>query len=235
MGVLDKLDGATTRTEVVDLIMDAALAERWEELSNQLDDAAKSDYDSGSLAMPAATKTVNEMDKIRDQVEASRVYFHFEPMDWTERLSLQAEHPPRPSAAIDQLRGFNVATFIPALIRATCVKVVDEVGDESTEIPAATWDTLLGNPAAEPPVRPKLAAGQVDRLYAAASKSNQGVSRVPPSARFLLGSQDTGASLAQPSPGTPPRNGSQAGSPRGSRKSSTAKKAAPTRAASSAS
>lgn len=225
MSVLDKLAGASTRTETVDLILDAVLDERWDELDRRLAEASKQDYDSGSLAMTATTAIVNEMDALRDQVEASRVTFHFEPMDWTERIALQAEHLPRPHVAIDQLRGFNVATFIPALIRATCVKVVDTSGDESVDIPDTTWDTLLGNPKTDPPTPPKLTAGQVDSLYAAAAKSNQGVSRVPPSARFLLGSQDTEASLAQPSPGVSPPSASGGGSRPGSPRSSTTKKA----------
>ncbi len=210
-------------------------AARWEALSNELDAAAKADTDSGSLALPATTKIVDEMDAIRDQVQASQVTFTFEQMDWTDRAVLQAEHPPRDGNIGDRMRGFN-ATYIPALIKATCVKVTDANGDEATDIPAETWDHLLGNPDADPPIRASLAPGHVAKLYAAAQSANQGESQVPPSARFLLGSQDSEASLAQPSPGQArPRSASKAGSPRGSRKSSTAKKAVPKKAGSSGS
>ncbi|MEO5665517.1 MAG: hypothetical protein ABIR39_19805 [Nocardioides sp.] len=229
MGVLDTMATATATVREETLILNAALAARWDELSRQLDQAAKDDASGGakgtSLALPATTKVVNEMDEIRDQVMASQVTFTFEQMDWPERVQLQAEHPARPGNAADRVRGFNVSTFVPAIIKATCVKVVDAAGDEETEIPDASWDRLLGNPLADPPVRPALAAGQVTKLFSAAHDSNQGESRIPPSARFLLESQDSGASLAQPSPGKSPRSASAAGSPRGSRRSSATKKA----------
>lgn len=235
MGVLDIMAGATVGTKQETLILDAALEERWLELTTKLEKAAASDVDTGSLAMPATTAIVNEMEELREAVEASQVTFHFAPMDWPSRLALQADHPPRDGNTIDRVRRFNVETFIPALIKATCVKTVDHAGDEATEIPDATWDHLLGNPQADPPVKPTLTLRQVERLYAKASATDDGVSRVPPSARSLLGSQDSGASLAQPSPGTSRRSGSAAGSPRGSRKSPTAKKAAPKKAESSGS
>lgn len=242
MGVLDKLAGATTGTREVELILDAALDAQWEHLNRQLDRAAAEDVanvdedgQADSLAMPATTKVIDEMEEIRERVDASRVTFTFAPMDWPARLSLQADHPPREGNLIDQVKGYNVEEFIPALIRATCTKVTDAAGDESTEIPDAHWDHLLGNPHADPPAKPTLTHGQVARLFNAAESTDRGVTRVPPSARYLLGVQDSGASLAQPSPGTSPHDGSEGGSPRGSRKSSTAKKAAPKKARSSAS
>jgi len=248
MGVLDKLASASTGTKQVELILDAALDARWEELSRQLDTAYEADakllvQDTGSadagpqgpsLALPSTTKVVDEMEEIRDRVIASTVTFWFAPMDWRERIALQAEHPPQEGNLLDQTRGYNALTFVPALIRASCVRVVDQDGDESTDIPDATWDHLLGNPAANPPVKPTLTHRQVSKLFAAAQQTDDGA-RIPPSARSLLGIQDSGASLAQPSPGTSPRSGSAAGSRRTSRRSSTAKKAAPKKAASSGS
>jgi hypothetical protein len=226
MGVLDTLDTAsrTTRTETI--ILDADLARQWDELSQRLDQAAKSDTDKGSLALPETTRVVNEMDALRDRVLASQVTFTFQQIDWDARVLMQAEHPPRAGNAADRIRGFNLSTFVPATIKACCVKVTDGTGDEATEIPDEKWDRLLGNPEADPPIRPALAAGHVTKLFAAAQETNQGESRIPPSARFLLESQDSGASLAQPSPGRSPRSASKAGSPRGSQKSSATKKAA---------
>lgn len=229
MGVLDTMAGATPTTRTETIILDAALAARWEELSKGLDAAATDDAkaltdgegQTESLALPATTRVVNEMEQIRAEVEASEVTFTFEQMDWLERVDLQAEHPPRDGNVGDRMRGFN-ATYIPALIKATCVKVTDANGDEATDIPAATWDKLLGNPEADPPIRAALAPGQVSKLYAAAQAANQGETQVPPSARFLLGSQDSEASLAQPSPGQArPRSASKAGSRRTSRSTST--------------
>lgn len=232
MGVLDKLAGATTGTVTVDLILDAALEAEWDLLHRQLEGAYNDDVnlvdDDGngeSLAMPATTRVVNRMEEIRDQVAASKVTFEFKPMDWPDRLALEVDHPPRLDNLVDASRGYDVTTFIPAMIRATCVKVTDAAGDESTDIPRETWDHLLGDPTADPPVKPALTYGQISRLFGAAQRTDTGVTRVPPSARYLLGAQDSGASLAQPSPGTSPLDGSEDGSPRGSRKSSTAKKA----------
>lgn len=248
MSVLDKLDSATTGTRDVEIILNAALEAKWERLSRELDSALTDDSkvvddngQGGSLALPATTRVVDAMEEIRDQVIASKVTFRMEPMDWRDRLPLQADHPPREGNLVDQARGYNTMTFIPALIRASCVKVIDADGDEATDIPDEKWDNLLGvtaDPTADPPVKavkPKLTHGQVSRLFAGAQEADQGATRVPPSARSLLGVQDFGASLAQPSPGTSPRDVSTGGSPRGSRKSSTAKKAAPKKARSSGS
>lgn len=240
MGVLDKLDTASVGHRDVEIILDAALQAQWDELNRQLDDAITDDSkgvvgEGASLAMPATTRVIDEMDEIRERVLASRVTFRMEPVDWRARLPLQADHPPREGNLIDQVRGYNIETFTPALIRASCVKVVDSDGDEATDIPDEKWLNLLGDPTADPPVKPKLTANQVAQLFAGAQEADQGVTQVPPSARFLLDSQDFGASLAQPSPGTSPRSDSAGGSPRTSRKSSTAKKAPAKKAKSSGS
>jgi len=150
-------------------------------------------------------------------------------------IALQAEHPPRDGNLGDRLRGFNSDTFYRALVRRSCLSVTGADEDEVTEIPDAVWDSLLGRPATEdqPAVAGSLNLRQVDRLIAAANVVNDAETAVPPSARSLLESQDSGASLAQPSPGKGPRpSDSKGGSRRGSPKSST-KKTAPTQAGSS--
>lgn len=236
MGVLDTLGAATTGTVQVTLILDGALDAEWTRLSLELSNASQVDYDNGSLAMPATTAIVEQMEAIRERVEASQVTFDFVPMEWPDRLTLMAKHPAREGDVVDQMRGYNVTTYISALIKASCVKVTDQQGDESTTIPDSTWTHLLGDPNANPPVKPALAPGQVTRLHSAATDANQGASRVPPSARSLLVSQDSGASLAQPGPGKAPhRNGSEDGNRPGSPKSSTGKKAAAKKVRSSAS
>lgn len=222
MGVLDKLDAASTARRKVSLILDAALEAEWRDLKDQLDQAATADVDTGSLAMPATTKVVNAMEAIRERVAASEVTFHFESVDWRERVRLQAEHPPRKDNRVDAFRGYDVEAFTPAIIRKTCVGVTDNEGDEPTPIPDETWDRLLGTDGA----KPQLSLGQIDLLYAATTEVNEGLAAVPRSARFLLGSQASEASLAQPTPGTSPRSASKAGSRPTSRKSSATKKAA---------
>jgi len=216
MGVLDTLAKASKARREVELILDTALEAEWFRLKEELADAADKDFQGGSLAMPATTAIVNQLEEIREQVEASMVTFTFEQIGWAERVSLQAEHPPREGNRIDELRACNLETFTPAVIRATCTGVRGHGEDEPTTVPDETWDTLL----------PDLSYAQIDRLYAAATTVNDGLAKVPTSARFLLETKDSEASLARPGPGTSPPSASKAGSRRTSRKSSVTKKAA---------
>lgn len=227
MSVLDTLRGATAARKSVTMCVDGALQAEWDSLKDQLDDAAREDTQNGSLALPKTTAIVNQMDELREKVAASEVTFLFEKMDWSERLALQAAHPPRDNNLPDRIRGFNNATFYPALIKASCVSVAGADGDVATDVPDEVWDALLGTPATDdkPAVPGSLNLGQVNTLSAAANHVNDGETTVPPSARFLLGNQDSEASLAQPSPGTPPPSGSEDGNPSGSPTTSTTKKA----------
>jgi hypothetical protein len=149
-------------------------------------------------------------------------------LSWGEYLRLQADHPARDGNPLDRIRGFNVESFYPALIRKTCVTVSAAVA-EPEKVPDDVWDTLLG--AGDK--RGSLNLNQINKLIGAADYVMNGETAVPPSARSLLKSQDFGASLAQPDPGTSPPSGSEAGSRPTSPKSSTKKKA-PTKAGSGA-
>lgn len=216
MGVLDTLAAASKARRDVELILDTALETQWEALRQELAVAADADVQGGSLAMPATTEIVNRMEEIRERVEASEVTFTFEQLGWAERLNLQAAHPPREKNRLDELRGCNLETFTPAVIRASCVGVREHGEDEPTAVPDETWETVL----------PSLSYGQIDRLYIAATQVNDGLAKVPTSARFLLEMKDSGASLAQPGPGTSAPSASKAGSRRTSPKSRATKKAA---------
>jgi hypothetical protein len=155
------------------------------------------------------------------------VTFEFEGMDWTERLALQAEHPPRQGNIADQIQGVNIATYFPALIRRCCVSATDVNGDTATEVPDATWDNLLGRAATDeaPAIRGRLHMAAVDKLAKTAQAVNDKETSVPPSALSYLASQDSGASLERPSPGTSARSASEGGSRPTSQRSSTTKKA----------
>lgn len=232
MGVLDTLAAATDqapREFPVKVITDAKLYDEWQAATNALDAAVDTDAKHASMAgRPATTAAVEKLEAIRDKVMASEVEFVFAKIGWTNHVGLQAEHPPVKGNPIHARRGYNVETFTNALIRRSCIRVVGADGDVSTTIPAATWDGLLGAPArpswGDQPARPAidgtLNMGAVNDLYRAATEANEGTVQVPPSARSLLGSQDSGASLAQPSPGTPAPDASEAGSPRTSPTSS---------------
>lgn len=217
MSVLDTLNAASPATRTVRLIVDKALHSRWHELNAELAAAADQDLKEASLAASSARKVIEQMEAIRDQVESSEVDFAFEQLDWAEYIGLQAEHPPRKDKLVDRFNGYNVATFPPALIRASCASVTGHDGDtrQVEEIPEETWTSLFKS----------FNARQVEDLVAGARAVNDRETSVPPSARSLLGSQDSGASLAQPSPGTSPRSGSAGGSRRTSARSNTAKKA----------
>jgi hypothetical protein len=248
MGVIDTLQAASPARRSVTMCVDGALQAEWDAASDRLGDAAKADQDTGSLALPNLTKLVNELDELRERVAASEVTFLFEKMPWTEHIALRAQHPPRPDNLLDRIRGFNIDTFYPEVIKASCVSVTDVNGDVAAgraaawsqvkvlgpdgepapELPDEVWDGLLGRPATDdaPATAGSLNMGQVNTLVQDATQVNEGKTTVPPSARSLLGSQDSGASLAQPDPGKAPRrSGSTGGSRRTSPKSSGTRKA----------
>lgn len=227
MDVLDRINAASPARATVELVLDSALDDEWTALKATLPAAAQKDAAAGDTGRTQTTAVIDRMEEIRDQVEASRVFFVFERVDWRERIALQVEHPPRDGNLLDASRGFNIDTYTPAIIRKACVGARDSEpaeGDdvELTPVPDASWDKLLGS--ADSPG--SLNFGQVNRLYQAATNVNEGLSQVPRSARFLLEIQDSEASSTQPSPGTSPRSGSKAGSRRTSTRSRTTKKAA---------
>jgi hypothetical protein len=228
MGVLDRLASATKARREVTLILDVALEAQWHALREKLSEAADADVlatinaegevEGASMAnaMPATTALVEQMEAIREQVEASQVIFTFESLAWSDRIILQAAHPPREGNRLDTLQGANLDTFMPAMIRATCIGVREREDEEPETVPDETWDELL----------PTLAYAQMQRLYDGAAQVNDGLAQVPSSARFLLETQDSEASSPQPGPGTSAPSGSTGGNRRGSRKSNATKKAA---------
>lgn len=225
-GVLDTLAAASPASRTVWLIVDKALHSEWHRLNGELAAAADRDVKKASLAASETRKVIDAMEAIRDRVDAAKVGFEFEQLDWADYLELQSQHVPRNGNLLDRLNGYNVQTFIPALIRASCVKVIGQDDEQAAaDVPEKTWGSLFKS----------FNIQQVEELQTGAHEVNKGRTSVPPSARSLLDSQDSRASLAQPSPGTPPRSGSAGGSRRTSPRSSTAKKAAAKKAASSGS
>lgn len=217
MSVLDTLKSASKARRTVSLILNAELADEWERLKDDLDDAARKDEQSGSMKdpYPETRGVLERMEELREQVAASEVTFEFGRMEWVARAALQSEHPPRPNNLLDKARGYNAETFVPALIRASCLSVTDTSGDTTSDVPDEVWDSLFAT----------LSLRQVQKLHAGATQVNDEETQVPFSARSLLESQAFGASLAQPEPGPArPRSASKGGSRRGSAKSSATKK-----------
>jgi hypothetical protein len=222
VSALDVIRAATATRKAVTMCLDGALQAEWDKALEALDEAGRKDADSGSLALPASKAAIDHLDALRDQVVASEVTFVFaaDRLSWSGYLRLQAEHSPREGNVLDKFRGFNVETFYPALIRATCA-TVSSADSEPETVPEDVWDVLLGDGDKPGSLNLK----QVNNLISAADYVMNGETSVPPSARSLLKSQDFGASLAQPSPGESAPSDSAAGSRRTSRKSSTTKKA----------
>ncbi len=227
MSALDTLRAATPTRKTVTMCMDGALQAEWEQATEELDEAARDDEHRSMADLPAVNAVVDRLDAMRDRVQASEVTFMFERLGPWEDIALRADHPPREDNAVDRIRGFNIETYFPALIRASCVSVTSKASPEPEAVPDDVWEALLGSPATgdQPARRGSLNPRQVQKLIGAAEYVNNGETAVPPSARSLLESQDFGASSAQPSPGTSPRNGSGGGSRPTSPRSSTTKKA----------
>ena len=222
MGVLDTLGAATAGSLDVTMIVDKDLHAEWGALNARLADAAGGTDPEASLA--SVNRVVDEMEAMRERVEASQVTFSFHQMNsWTDYLELQADHPPRQDKLVDKINGYNVATFPPALIRAACYAVTDHEGDrreredpgdpEQEVLPEDTWSNLFRS----------FNSRQMNELYTAAKAVNDRTPAVPPSARSLLASQDSGASLAQPGPGTSAPADSKDGSRRTSPASTTSR------------
>ncbi|NUS53431.1 MAG: hypothetical protein HOV66_01000 [Streptomycetaceae bacterium] len=234
MGVLDTLTAGSPNQRSVKMCVDGALQAEWDAALDAMSDAADADENAQSLAFEHTRAAVARLDEIREKVAASQVTFLFRQLPWPRRLALQSEHPPREGNLVDQVRGFNVETYLPALVRASCVSVTDAAGDTATTIPDTVWQGLLGGvDDNDQPIEGSLNFRQVNDLVKAATEVNDEETRIPTSARSLLQSQDFGASLAQPDPGKSPRSGSAAGSRRTSPKSSTTKKATASRGRSS--
>jgi hypothetical protein len=209
MNVLDTMKAASAARRQVTLCLDGALLAEHDELQKALVQASFDDGDKKGANRTATLAVADRMDKVRERMAASEVAFTFQRLPWAERLTLQADHPPRDGNVRDAMEGANTETYMPALVKASCVSVKGADGDEATDIPNDLWDTLFD----------QLQIGQFETLFSAAKNANDMAAMAPISARAFLTSQDSAVSLTSPSPGTSPRNGSAAGSPRGRRKS----------------
>lgn len=211
MSVLDTMKGATGLVRQVTLCLDGAMQAEYDALQSQLAETA---VEEDSLAGERWTGLAEKMTAIHDRMKASQVTFTFKGLPWMRRLALAGEHPVREGNVADRAAGHNAETYPLALIREACASVKGVDGETVTEVPDDVWDAMFA----------KLNFRQIDVLFTAASQANDSATTVPPSARSLLGSQDSGASSKSPGPGTSPRSGSKGGSRRGSRGTTTTTK-----------
>jgi hypothetical protein len=219
VSVLDTMRAATPLVRQVTLCLDGTLQGEYDALQKELVQVSLGIQREDSLAptgQAAADRISADLNRIHDKMAASEVVFNFRALSWMRALMLRAEHPPRDGELVDRSLGYNVETYTPALVREACASVVGADGKVVTDIPDDVWDSMLT----------ALNIEQVEVLRRAALQANESATTVPPSARSLLGSQDSEASSKSPGPGTSPQNGSKGGSRPRSQKSSTTKKAA---------
>jgi hypothetical protein len=130
-------------------------------VGQRAEELADVDTSSGSLALTAVGAIADRMDEIRDRVQASEVTFTVRRRQLcVDRVHLlQAEHPPRDGNLLDRIKGFNVETFYPALIRKTCVHRL-----QRRRRPRGDDRGRVGHPAREPatdsPRQPEPESGQ---------------------------------------------------------------------------
>jgi hypothetical protein len=220
MGVLDAIANATVARGTVILCMDATLHEEYDRLVAQLNEVAPRDNMGRTKTRPI----VEAMEANREKAAESEVEFTFQALPWIDRMELEAAHPAREDDEHDKLRGFNRVTLIPALIRASCVRVKQlSTGDETSDIPDEHWDHLLGDGKKKQGV---LNRQQIIDLWSTAAGVNDVGPSVPMSALALLNPPATDESSKPPAPGESAPAVGKAGSRPTSRKSSTTKKAA---------
>jgi hypothetical protein len=218
VNVLDTMKAASAARRQVTLCLDGALLAEHDELQKALVQASFADQREGygdRNPGPRTLAAADAMDEISTQMAKSNVAFTFQRLPWAQRLDLQAAHPPRDGNIEDAMEGANTETYMPALVRASCVSVKGADGIEETDIPDDVWDGLFC----------ELTIGQFRDLFGSAKNANDQAVMAPISARALLTSQAFGASLTLPKPGMPPLNGSKGGNPRPRRKSSVTPKA----------
>ena len=213
MSVLDTMRSATALSRRVTLCLDGALQDEYDRLVAALTDAAIADKES--LAREHTSYVAEQMEAVREKMQAAEVSFTFGALPWLRRLALTGEHPPRDGNIGDKNSGYNIETYIPALIREACTSVTGADGDTITDIPDDVWDAMLAS----------LNFQQVDTLFSAAQSANDSATTVPMSARGLLSTPVSDASLGSRKTGTSARAGSQAGNRPSRRKSSTTSKA----------
>jgi hypothetical protein len=218
VNALDTMKAASAARRQVTLCLDGALLAEHDELQKAYAQAVFRDQRDGYSEKnpgPLTLAAADAMDEVGARMSASEVAFTFQRLPWAERLALQADHPPRDSNVRDAMEGANTETYMPALVKASCVAVKGDDGETVTDIPDDVWDTVFG----------QLQIGQFETLFAAAKNANDQAAMAPFSARAFLTSQDSGASSKSRKPGVSPSNGSKAGSRPGRRKSSATMKA----------
>ena len=161
MDVKELIRGATRPEDKVPLCLRADLVAEYERTERELRTVQAATKDS--LAGPGEEARAIEarLAELREQMQASTLTFELRALPPPKYQALANEHPPRvvegKMERRDQVFGFNVDTFFPALAQASTV--APELDDED-------WAALLGDDG-------KLTDGQVERLTTVAWQLNK--------------------------------------------------------------
>lgn len=138
------------------------LAGQYEQLQREL---AKLPPNNKLGGDPERLRITAEMDGLREEMQAGTVPFVLQALPEPDFQKLVEGHPPRRDGdgvnELDAQNGYNRATFLPALIRAS---VIEPLLDEED------WELLFAE---------GLGYGQVGQLAAAADRVNGGRVDVP--------------------------------------------------------
>ncbi|MEV1013781.1 MULTISPECIES: hypothetical protein [unclassified Micromonospora] len=132
----DRLAAAKLPERTVDICLRGDLQAEWEDLHRQLADAEMAAAKDKRLAGDAAVKAIGEqITAVQDQMRADTIVFRMRALSRKVWAELIKQHPPRKDNDEDQQLGYNVDTFMVALIRASTYSP-DDLDDE-------TWADLL--------------------------------------------------------------------------------------------
>lgn len=138
----DRLKAAKFPEKTVDICLRGDLQSEWEDLHRQLADvetaAAKDKRLNGDKR---AREIAEQITAVQDQMHADTLVFRLRGLPKKQWDKLLKEHPPRKDNTEDAQLGYNVDTFMAALIR-TCTYSPDDLDDEG-------WAELLEDVATE--------------------------------------------------------------------------------------
>lgn len=111
---------ATPYTQHADVCLDRGLVAIFEAAARKLDQATRVRVGGEDTAMlEVSPELENHVAELEKQVQAKTRRFTFEAIGKRNWRKLMAEHPPTEDA-LDKRAGYNVETFVPAALAATC-------------------------------------------------------------------------------------------------------------------
>ncbi|MEV5211327.1 hypothetical protein AB0K35_28025 [Micromonospora sp. NPDC053740] len=134
----DRLQAAKLPERTVDICLRGDLQAEWEDLHRQLADAEVAAAKDKRLNSTGAVQAIaDQITAVQDQMRADTIVFRMRALGRKGWDALLKQHPPRKDNNEDAQLGYNVDTFMEALIR-TCTYSPDDLDDE-------TWRELLGD------------------------------------------------------------------------------------------